>query len=670
MTKRALLIIAVCAVALGVGLAGLMAQQSPSYIPELAKPGFPGWGEAVPTPQRDAEPAPPLGKPTDWPSPWGGDPGGSKFSTLNQINTQNVKNLTVAWSYDTGYSTNDQYQHNPCVINNVMYLPSGRGVNVVALQADTGKELWKVALGKDIPGIPANSTQNWRGPAYWPGTGTIPPRVIVLTTNGYIVQLDAKTGKLIDGPPSVINLAVGVMEKFGGIVGTYSTHMPPAIYKNLVLLAARTGEQGRYGLPGDPRAFDLITGKEVWRYHAVPYAGDLNFGTWGLDGWQDRRGPGAWVPFAVDFENDLVFVPHGNPTDQNYGGSRPGINLYSETLVAARASTGQIVWWQQTTHHDINDNDSNAQPTLTYVWKDGKQIPVVVMSTKQGYVFIFNRFTGEPVWGMEEVPVHQGDAPGEYTWPTQPIPIKPTFRSRDQMRRSEVSKITPEAEKYCTETFDKSFQAGPYTPYSMVPAMVFPGSEAGISWGGVATDPERRLLFVNHRDVAVIAQLQASTSSGVLPSFAKSKVPTTFWVDPQGYPCSAPPWSELTAISLETGDTVWQVPLGEYPELTAKGILGTGGAHNDGGPIATAGGLVFIGTSPDSKFRAFDSKTGKVLWEHVMPDDVLNIPLTYQGGDGRQYVVAIASGGDVSFHIPAKKTPYPNVTVVAFALPK
>jgi glucose dehydrogenase len=458
------------------------------------------------------------------------------------------------------------------------------------------------------------------------------------------------------------------MEKFGGTEGTYSTHMPPAIYKNLVLLAARTGEQGRYGLPGDPRAFDLITGKEVWRYHAVPYAGEMGSGTWGQEGWQDRRGPGAWVPFSVDFENDLVFVPHGNPTDQNYAGSRPGINLFSDTLVAARASTGKIVWWQQLTHHDINDNDVNAQPTLSYVWKDGKRIPVVILSSKQGYVFVFDRFTGEPVWGLEERPMPASDAPGDYAWPTQPIPVKPAWHSRDSMTRSEISKISPEGEKYCTDSFDKSWNAGPYTPYSMLPSMVFPGSEGGPSWGGLATDPDRKLMFVNHRDLGVIAQLQPSTSSGVLPSLAKSKIPTTFWVDPQGYPCNAPPWSELVAISLETGDVVWKVPIGEYPELKAKGITGAGTAMNDGGPIATAGGLVFMGVSGDYGFRAYDSKTGKVLWEHKMPDDVLNIPLTYMGGDGRQYVVAIASGGDAYFHIPAKKAPFPNVTVVGFAL--
>ena len=470
----------------------------------------------------------------------------------------------------------------------------------------------------------------------------------------------------ITGPAGLINLATGIMEKFGG--QPYSAHMPPAIYKNTAIIAARTGEQGRYGLPGDPRAIDLITGKEVWRFHAVPYAGEENFGTWGLEGWQDRRGPGVWVPMSVDPVNDLVIVPFGNPTDQNFGGSRPGENLYSDSVVALRASTGKLVWYFQQTHHDVYDWDVNAQPSLTEVVINGKKIPAVAQMSKQGLLFMYNRLTGEPLFGMEERPIPKFDAPGDYSLADAPFPVKPTGLSRESMTRKEVSKISPEAEKYCTELFDKSVNMGPYTPYGMVPSLVFPGSEGGGSWGGVASDPTRKLLYVNTRDLGVIAQLQPSVSSGVLPSFAKQKVPTNFYVDQQGYPCNQPPWSQMLAVSLETGDMVWKVPLGEYPELTKKGILGTGTAQNDGGPIATVTGLVFIGVTGDYGFRAFDAKTGKELWKATLPDDVLMTPLTYQGSDGKQYVAAVAGGGDAYFHIPAKPTPGPNTTVVAFAL--
>ena len=598
----------------------------------------------------------------DWPTV-GNDPGGMKFSKLTQITPENVGQLKQAWTYDTGAPASG-YTITPIVISNVMYLPVQNTI-IVALQADTGKELWKTDL-KELPGLGPNPSAGGRGISYWPGTGQIAPRIVIATTNGFLVQLDAKTGKPIAGPAGLGNLATGIMEKFGD--QPYSTNMPPALYKNLAIIAARTGEQGRYGVPGDPRAFDLLTGKEVWRFHVVPRPGEEFFSTWGLNGWQDRRGPGVWVPMSVDPENDLVFVPLGNATDQNYGNSRPGENLYATTLLVLRASTGKRVWHFQFTHHDIYDWDVSAPPTLIEATRNGKKIPAVAQMTKQGLLFMFDRLTGEPLFGVEERPIPRFDAPGDQAWPTQPFPLKPVGLTRDSMTRKEVSKISPEGEKYCTELFDKSVNMGPYTPYGMLPSLVFPGSEGGGGWGGAAGNPDLDLVFVNPRHLGVIAQLQPSMSSGVLPSFGKQKVPTSFYVDEQGYPCNAPPWSEIVAVSSATGDIVWRTPLGEYPELTAKGILGTGTAVNDGGPIATASGLVFIGATTDFGFRAFDAKTGKELWRATLPDDALMTPLTYQGGDGKQYVVAVAGGGDAQFHIPAKPSPGGNALVVAFAL--
>jgi len=599
--------------------------------------------------------------PHDWPTV-GNDPGSMKYSPLTQITPENVTQLTPAWTYDMGVPASG-YTITPIVIGNVMYLPI-QGTIIVALQADSGKELWKYDL-KNLKDLGPNPSAGGRGISYWSGTARIAPRIVIDTTNGFIVQLDAKTGEPVPGPAGMINLATGVTEKFGG---GYSTNTPPAIYKNLAIIAARTGEQGRYGLPGDPRAFDLLTGKEVWRFHVVPHPGDENFGTWGLNGWQDRRGPGVWVPMTVDPVNDLVLIPLGNATDQNYGGNRPGENLYATTLLVLRASTGKRVWHQQLTHHDIYDWDVNCPPALIEATKNGKKIPAVAQMTKQGMLFMFDRLTGEPLFGMEERPVPRFDAPGDQAWPTQPFPVKPAGLTRDGMTRKEVSKISPEAEKYCTELFDKSVNMGPYTPYGMLPSLVFPGSEGGGSWAGVAADPARELVFLNTRHLGVIAQLQPSMSSGVLPSFGKQKVPTNFYVDPQGYPCNAPPWSELVAVSTSTGDIVWRTPLGEYPDLKAKGILNTGTAVNDGGPIATASGLVFIGATTDFGFRAFDAKTGKELWRTTLPDDSLMTPLTYQGGNGKQFVVTVAGGGDAAFHIPPKPSPGPNATVIAFAL--
>jgi quinoprotein glucose dehydrogenase len=598
----------------------------------------------------------------DWPTV-GNDPGGMKFSPLTQITPANVTQLAKAWTYDTGAPATG-YTITPIVVDNVMYLPV-QNTTIVALAADAGTELWKFDL-TTIPGIAPNPSAGGRGISYWPGTPETGPRIVIATTNGFLVQLDAKTGTLVQGPAGVVNLATGVMDKFGG---NYSMNTAPVMYKDLAIIAGRTGEQGRYGIPGDPRAFDLLTGTEVWRFHVVPRPGEENFGTWGLNGWQDRRGPGVWVPMTVDTENDLVFVPLGNATDQNYGNSRPGENLYATSLLVLQASTGKRKWHFQMTHHDIYDWDVGSPPALIEAVLDGQRVPAVAQMTKQGLLFMFHRLTGEPLFGVEERPVPRFDAPGDQAWPTQPFPVKPVSLARDSMTRKEISKISPEAEKYCTEIFDKSVNMGPYTPYGMVPSLVFPGSEGGGGWSGVASDPALGLVFVNSRHLGVIAQLQPSMSSGVLPSFAKSKVPTNFYVDEQGYPCNAPPWSELMAVSTSTGDIVWRSPLGEYKELTARGILNTGTAVNDGGPIATASGLVFIGATSDFGFRAFDAKSGKELWRATLDNDVLMTPLSYQGANGKQYVVAVAGGGDASFHIPARTAPPVNTTVVAFALP-
>ena len=598
---------------------------------------------------------------SDWPTV-GSDPGGMKYSPLTQITPANVTRVKQAWTYDLGVPANG-YTATPIVINNVMYLPVR--TTIVALKADAGTELWKFDL-KTIAALGGNPTPGGRGISYWPGTGQMAPRIVIATTNGFLVQLDAKTGKPIDGPAGALNLGVGVMDKFGG---SYAMNTAPAIYRNLAIIAGRTGEQGRYGVPGDPRGIDLLTGKEVWRFHVVPYPGEENFGTWGLNGWQDRRGPGVWVPMTVDPVNVLVFIPLGNATDQNFGNNRPGENLYATSLLVLQASTGTRKWHFQMTHHDIYDWDLASPPALIDAMKDGQRIPAVAQMTKIGMLFMFNRLTGEPLFPIEERPVPRFDAPGDQAWPTQPFTTKPAGLTRDGMTRKEISKISPEAEKYCTELFDKSVNSGPYTPYGMVPSLVFPGSEGGGGWGGVAANPTLGLVFVNTRHVGVIAQLQSSMSSNVLPSFGKQKVPTNFYVDEQGYPCNAPPWSEIVAVSSTTGDIVWRAPLGEYKDLTAKGIKNTGTAVNDGGPIATASGLVFIGATSDDGFRAFDAKTGKELWRAAMPADVLMTPLTYQGANGKQYVAAVAGGGDATFHIPAKPAPSGTATVVAFSLP-
>jgi glucose dehydrogenase len=570
----------------------------------------------------------------DWPTV-GNDPGGTKYSPLSDITPANVVHLAPAWSYAPGGPM-------PLVVDNTMYFVSAG--NVVALTADSGVEIWKFPINKATPG-----TSVRRGVTHWSGGAGHAPRVLVTITSGKLVQLDAKTGQLVPNV-GVIDIENGIME---GIPGgeAYAVAAPVAVYQNLAIFPGRTGEHNRWGIPGDLRGFDLLTGKEVWRFHTVPRPGEPNFGTWGLDGWQDRKGPGSWQPLTVDHQNGLVFVALGNAVDQNFGNSRPGANLYAASVVALEAATGKYRWHFQMTRHDIYDWDLNAPPMFGDVRRDGQRIPAIIQMTKTGYIYFLNRLTGEPIFGIEERPVPPTDALGDAAWPTQPFPLKPESITRNSMTRDEVSKISPEAEKYCTEIYDQVVQMGPYTPYGMVPSLSFPSSTGGGSNDGGSFDPQRGMVFATARNLGTIGQLSAMLSSDVLPSFGKTKMPGEFYVDREGYPCNEPPWAELFGISADTGDIVWRVPLGEYKELTARGIPKTGTSTNSGAPMATAGGLVFIGGTADGQFRAFDSMTGKELWSASPGFNVGDFAISYRGANGKQYV-AISGPRLIAYALP------------------
>ena len=603
--------------------------------------------------------------PSDWPETY--NSGGAKYSPLKQVTPENVSQLKVAWSYEIGpQGGNRGYNTTPLMVNNLMYFPKNQFNTIVAINATTGVETWSTGLAQ-IPGLPENSNIANRGISYWKGTGQHAPRIVLGTSQGFLVQLDARTGKVVEGPAGVVNLTTGFAEKFDEAAGVGA---PPVIYKNSAIVAG-SGGGGRWALPNDPRAFDLITGKELWRFHLVPQPGEENFGTWGLDGWKDRGTAGVWVAMTADEVNGMVYFPLSNPRAQNFGGPRPGTNLYSSGTLALHADTGKFAWFFQNAHHDVFDYDANSPPVLLNTYRNGVAVPSVAQMTKQGQLYVLNRLTGEPIWGVEERPVPQFDAPGDATWPTQPFPVKPPALAKQSMDRDEVwTGYDQEHTDYCMTLYDRSVQSGPFTPYGMLPSLVFPGSEGGGSWAGSAIDDERKLLFINARHIAVLAQLQGGVDNGSptsLPSFGKSKIPTSYYVGPKGYPCNEPPWSELYAISTETGDIVWKVPVGEYEELKARGITGTGTATAAGGPLATASGLVFIGASNDQKIRGLDSRTGKELWSAFVDANVRTNPMSYLGGDGKQYIIAIAGGGDDSFNVP-RRTPG-MAKIVAFKLP-
>jgi glucose dehydrogenase len=592
----------------------------------------------------------------DWPA-IGKDAASTKYSPLKQITPANVSKLKRAWTYDTG-DVGGADEVTPIVIGNVMYVGTV-SQHVIALNAQTGKELWRYE-----PPAGAGRMGEYRGVSYWPGDGKMPPEIL-FTSGGRLIAIDAEKGQPIDGfgNHGVVDLRKGLDDKLPGV--GYSVSSPPAIYKNLAILGPELGETGRYGMPGDPRAFDVRTGEEVWRFHTVPRPGEPNHDTWPDDAWQDRQGPSLWAPITVDTDNGIVFLPIGNPTDQSYGGNRPGANLYSCTLVALDAETGKMKWYFQTVHHDIYDSDLNSAPTLVDVTKEGVKIPAVAQMTKQGLLFILDRTDGKPIFGVEERPVPQSDAPGEVTWPTQPFPVKPLPLARMSMTREEVSKLSPATQKTCEEQFDKLSTMGPFTPYGMEPSLVFPSSEGGGNWGGVSYDPGLGYIFVSTRSVGTNAKLVATNSQGI-SSYSKIKGP---FEDQDGLPCNAPPWGELIAVSANTGDVVWRVPLGEYDDLKAKGIKITG-TPNAGAGVATAGGVLFIGATTDGYFRAFDEKTGKQLWCVKLETSAIATPLTYQGANGKQYVATAEGGaGHLAPFLRPQPTQQANDLVVAYTLP-
>jgi quinoprotein glucose dehydrogenase len=606
---------------------------------------------------------------SDWTSV-GGDVTQTKYSTLKQITPANVSRLAKVWAWAGGGG-----EITPLAVDGVVYYPSGP--KVFALAGETGKPIWQVDLstlipikpgeevnparpagfgaggrgGRGGPATPSNSSQAYLplgtsakyGLAYWPGTRETGPRIVMATTGGYLIQLDAKTGALIGnfGPyHGAIDLRLGMMENMN--LSDYTPGAVPTIYKNNVIVAPRTSENGRYGTPGDPRMFSLVTGEMLWRFHVVPHPGDPNFGTWGVNGWQDRRGPGSWVPMTVDAANGLVFMSTGNATDQDYGGTRPGDNLYASSIVAIDAEKGNMRWFFQTTHHDIYDWDVNSPPVLIDITdKDGRKREAVAQSTKAGYLFILDRLTGKPLLPVEEKSIPPTDVPGELASPTQPVPVKPGPVSRVSLTRDEVANLSPESHKFCLDIYDRSVQMGEGTPYGMVPSLVFPSSTGGPNTAGVTFDPSSNTIFLNSQSLGTIAMLTPVLSSGQFESLSKSKIPFN---DPNGYPCSAPPWGEIMAINAATGDFLWRQPLGEYKELTAKGIPPTGQIPS-GGSIVTAGGVLFVGSTPDKVFRALDPKTGKLLWSAELPGAGAATPLTFQGKSGKQYVGIVTNAG-------------------------
>jgi glucose dehydrogenase len=579
---------------------------------------------------------------TEW-TAYGHDAGGTRFSPLKQITPENVGKLHRAWVYHTGETGN--FESTPIVVDHVLYFPT-QGQKIVALDADTGKELWKFD--------PKSRSRELRGVSYWPGDQQSPPRILFGTSDGRLFALDAKSGKPADsfGDNGRIDLRAGVADQFP-LTTSYAVTSPPAIYKDLVIVGPSTQETVSVGPSGDARAFSVRTGKLVWRFHTVPQPGEPGSETWPAGATKDRAGPSLWGPMTVDPERGMVFLPVGNPADSFYGWDRKGANLYANSVVALDAATGKYRWHFQMVHHDIFDYDVDAPPVLVDVVRDGRKIPAIVETTKMGLLFILDRTTGKPIFGVEERKVPQSDIPGEASWPTQPFPLKPPPLARMTVKKGEVREP-------CRAGFDELVHDGPFQPFNTKVSLRFPGTMGGGNWGGVAFDPSLALIFVNTSNLGGTGRMEAAPAGAPVPYRPIGGY--VRWIDKDRYPCQLPPWGELTAVNANTGEVAWKSTLGSYPGFP------NAGTPNLGGPIATAGGLVFIGATLDAKFRAFDSRTGKEVWTADIGASALTVPATYAGRDGKQYVV-IAAGGPARFRSIDATHGEDADALIAFTLP-
>ena len=622
-----------------------------------------------------------LNAQTDWPM-FGHDPGGMRYSPLKQINKKNVGQLRIAWQFDTvevdaPTATPPLVSHGnaaaesapeapkaggpahsaerprgqrprlaeaiPLVVGGVLYMSTGYN-RVIALDTETGAKIWEYE-SKHSPAF--------RGVSYWPGMKGYAPQIVFGTLDGWLISLNAKTGKPSPGfgEAGMVNLKPGVAGRFPNVhLGITS---PPAIYKNLVITGGSPGEMPTYGAMGDIRAWDLRTGKLVWTFHTIPRPGEPNHDAWQDDEWDNRSGANSWGFITIDVKRGMAFVPIGTPNTDFYGGDRKGSNLYGSSLVALDAATGKMKWYFQTTHHDNWDYDLASAPILITVKQNGKKIPAVAQISKNSYLFIFNRVTGQPIFDVKEVPVaNDNAAPGDANWPTQPIPVKPPPLSRTTFTADDIATVTPEHEKYCRQLLaleGGAMTGGPFAQYGPKLRVIFPGWTGGTNWGGGSFDPKLGYLFVDTKSLAnfnkLVPRADGKGYRRVGPDNPPPRLGDYFWDGAKQWPCQKPPWAELIAVNVNTGDIAWRVPLGSFEELDKLGVPKTGTPTTNGGSMATAGGLVFIGATIDGKFRAFDSHTGAELWTTDLGVDVNSIPVTWLGKDNKQYIAVFASGG-------------------------
>ncbi len=673
---------------------------------------------------------------------FGGTKDAARYVSHTQINKYNVKDLQVAWTFETGDATErSQIQCQPIVVDGVLFATSPQ-INVFALDAATGKLLWRFNPFQLLGGQNSWAGTN-RGVTYWEDGAD---KRILFTAGNWLMALDATSGRpIMDfGDGGKVDLQKDLdtdLEKFLIVSNT-----PGIIYGNKLILGMRLSE-GLDAAPGHIRAYDVKTGKREWIFHTIPQPGQFGYDTWDTTYVKFIGGANNWAGMSLDEERGIVYVPTGSSTYDFWGGYRHGQNLFANTLLALDAATGERIWHFQGVHHDIWDRDFPANPNLVRIKKNGKWIDAVAQTSKQGYVYVLDRVTGEPVWPIEEREVPASTLPGEQSWPTQPHPTLPEPFMRMAYTEREILNLTPEWESDIRGKLENAKYGHMWLPPSEEYGIVlFPGMDGGAEWGGSSFDPHTQTLYVNANEMPWLIQMGQNPDfdnlgqsvyvnycanchgmnkkgnppafpslenlgdkydaqslgnlikrgKGAMPAFAhieesqrelmvnyllgkeqvtvgdkkemeggQERLYSRYFMKgysrlltEDGYPGINPPWGTLTAIDMNTGKVKWQSILGEFEELTEKGIPPTG-TENYGGPVTTAGGLVFIAATKDEKIRAFDKDNGDLLWEASIPAAGHATPAVYMKG-GKQYVVIACGGG---------KGTKSGDAYVAFALP-
>jgi glucose dehydrogenase len=607
---------------------------------------------------------------------WGvylGSPDSSQYSALKQINKSNVNKLEVAWTYPA--AAEGTVRFDPIVVDGVMYV-LGANRSIIALDAATGQEKWtrrnEGAVGD-------------RGMNYWESADRSDRRLLYMN-GGHLTAIDARTGSSIAsfGDNGKVDVRIGLHRDVSN-VRPLQTGNPGRVFENLIIMSLPAGGAAYISNPGDTHAYDVRTGELKWTFHSVPEKGEFGADTWPEAALASGGGVHNWSELTIDEKRGIVYIPFGTARFDFYGGNRHGNNLFGNSLVALDARSGKRLWHFQTVHHDLWDYDLPTAPKLLTVRHDGRNVDIVAQPSKQGFLYVFDRVTGAPLWPIEERPVPQTDAAGEKTSPTQPFPTAPPPFARQSFTEKDINPyLSAEDQAKVRELLRASRNEGLFTPPSERGTISLPGHNGGANWGSSAVDPTRGTMYIVSKEIPTLDKLVAPAETpaegrggrggapaappNTPPGFVLFNSPYNFVMQSNGLSAIGPPWSQLTAYDLNKGTIIWQIPNGEFPGLPGN-PTNTGSHAPRGGPVVTAGGLIFVGTSSDRKLRAYDQDNGKVLWARDLPAACEGVPAVYEV-NGRQYV-AISVGGNGLF--PPKvglQTPPGQGQYMVFALPK